>query len=307
MLVRFPIGRGRLLVCWSLKGDMNENMNTPGGADAAALEELARMAKAARAKVAARARLTGGEKVVGKVKEEVSPADYVRRLQQSKARDQKLLNKVERSRIDHSSEDWKRQVGRTYAAATVTDPFVMERVNRLRSGQGLHRTSLVMCGDLGVGKTWNAHAYIAEAIRSGAVTAGQVKWGTETNLLSKIAAGGYRRADLLEELTNARYQIYFVDEIGAGFFSNPNARHEVWYELVDHIYTHQLTFIGTTNLPVLPGKSTDSKVTLEDWVGVRAYDRMLSLVGGRTGFYVPGTVNKRPSVLNENEARHRTL
>lgn len=292
-----------------LEGAMNENMNNPGQVDGAtsdALAELVRMAEVAKAKTVARAKrsLAGGEVAGVKKRPNVTPDDYVRRLHQSKARDQSLLNRVEAARIDQSTDDWKRQVGKTYAEAKVTDPFVTDRVNRLLRGQGLHKTSLIMCGGLGVGKTWNAYAYIAEAIRTGAVTSGQVKWGTETGLLSKIASGGYRRPELLEELTNARYKIYFVDEIGAGYFSQPLSRQEVWYELVDHVYTHQLTLIGTTNLPVRKSGGTSSQVSLEDWIGVRAFDRLQSLVGGPTGFYVPGRVNRRPEVMGQNDARH---
>lgn len=267
----------------------------------AALAELVRQAEAAKARAQHRARLQGAQQSPTKQKQDVSADDYVRRLNQSKARDLHLLKQVERDRIVASSAKWKQMVGATYANATVADPFIMSRLNRLKTGVGLHLTSLILCGNMGVGKTWNAYAYVGEAIRSGAVTAGQVKMGTETGLLSKIVSGGFNKASLLEELLNPRYRIYLVDEIGAGWFSNPNQRSEIWYELVDHIYTHQLTLIGTTNLPL--GRQDASKVTLEDWVGVRAFDRMRSLVGGNPGFYVPGLENRRPQVLKENESR----
>jgi len=260
------------------------------------LARLAQEAKDARARAAKRAQRYVDGKLVDPHKEDVSPQEYLTRLQRSMKRDSVLVKDVKQERIKSSLSDWKRKVGKTFAEATTDNPQVIERVSRIGTNGG-HKTSLLFQGNLGVGKTWTAYAYINLAIASGAVTAGQIIADTETSILSKIASSGFKRSDLLEELLNPRYQIYFIDDVGQGYFSREEGRTEVWYELIDHVYSHQLTLIMTTNLPL-----TDNG--LGRWVGGRAYDRLKTLVG-KDGIMEPGKVNRRESVMEKREQEYR--
>lgn len=149
--------------------------------------------------------------------------------------------------------------------------------------------------------TWLGYAYINQAVQSGAVTPGQIVADTETAILGKISSSGFRRAELLEELFHPKYKIYFIDDVGQGYFSSEQSRKEVWYELLDHVYSHDLTLILTTNKEFVHqnGKIVGSPA-LERWIGSAAYDRLRHIVGG-DGLIIPGNVNKRPSVYENRE------
>lgn len=151
--------------------------------------------------------------------------------------------------------------------------------------------------------TWLAHAYISQAIQSGAVTPGQIVADTETAILSKISSSGFRRVELLEELLHPRYKIYFIDDVGQGYFSNEQGRKEVWYELLDHVYAHDLTLIITTNKEfMMRGGKIAGSPALENWIGVAAYDRLRHIVGS-DGVIIPGNVNRRPGVYEKREEK----
>jgi len=272
-------------------------MNTFSESDNNELAILAQEAKAARARAARKAQnYLAGSKTP--TKEDVSPEEYLARLRRSQKKDTVIVKEVREARIKDSLKDWKLKVGPTFGQATTDNPKILERVARLNNDHGRHKTSIVLSGNLGAGKTWLSYAYINLAISSGAVTSGQVIADTESAVLSRIASSGYKRPGLLEELCNPRYKIYFVDDVGQGYFSNEAGRTEVWYELIDHIYSHQLTLIITTNLEL-------NERSLGKHIGIRAFDRMKSLVGN-DGVLEPGKVNRRLGVLEKHEEEYRS-
>lgn len=236
----------------------------------------------------------------------VSPEEYNKRLIESLNRDAYLASQQKEIRIQKAMKAWQSKVGPRFAEATTENPIIVDRVKRLASENGTHKTSLVMSGQLGVGKTWLSYAFLNLAIEAGAVTAGQIIADTETAILGKISSSGFKRADLLEELFNPRYKIYFIDDVGQGYFSNEQGRREVWYELIDHVYTHDLTLIMTTNkeFKIVNGKVTGSPA-LEQWIGGAAYDRLKHIVGS-DGLIIPGNVNKRPGVYEARETNYNS-
>lgn len=227
----------------------------------------------------------------------VTPADYVTRYNRNLKRDTALVKEVKKERIEKSLIEWKGKVGKTFSEATTDIPEVINRVARIGDEYGSHKTSLVFQGRTGSGKTWQAYAYLNAALKAGKVTAGQIKFDTETALLSKIASGGFKRNELLEELLNPRFQIYFVDDVGQGYFSREDSRQEIWYELIDHVYTHQLTLLMTTNLPFTEDR-------LGSWLGFRGFDRLRTMVG-RDGVLEPSKLNRRDAVLQANEQAYQ--
>lgn len=149
--------------------------------------------------------------------------------------------------------------------------------------------------------TWLAYAYINHAVQSGVVTPGQIIADTETAILGKISSSGFRRAELLEELFHPKYKIYFIDDVGQGYFSSEQSRREVWYELLDHVYSHDLTLIITTNKEfVMRNGKLAGSPSLEHWIGPAAYDRLRHIVGS-DGVIIPGNVNRRPGVYEKRE------
>lgn len=266
---------------------MEDNLNPQQISE---LAVLAQEAKAARSRAA--------QKVTDYVehernKETVTPAEYRARLHNSMKRDQSIVQETKEQRIQMSLSNWKDKVGPTFAGATTDNPKILDRVSRLQTKSGRHKTSLVFHGNLGVGKSWSSYAFINLAIAAGAVTAAQVIADTETSVLGRISSGGYKKVDMLEELVNARNQIYFIDDVGQGFFSTEQGRTEVWFELIDHIYTHQLTLLITTNKQF-------TERSLGAWIGMRAFDRLKALVGP-DGLMEPSKVNRRESVLERQE------
>ena len=256
------------------------------------LEALAEESRAARARAAQRAQAyVNKERQIHK--ENVSPSEYLTRLNRSMMKDTVIVKEAKAARVKNSLANWKEKVGPTFAEATTDNPKINERVARLKDDQGRHKTSLILQGNLGTGKTWLSYAFINLAISSGAVTAGQILADTEISAISSTVSAGYKKAEMFEELLNPRYQIYFIDDVGQGFFNDIEKRHEVWFNLINHVYTHQLTLLITTNLAL-----TDAG--LGRHLGKRAYDRLKSLVGP-DGVMEPGKVNRREGVLEERE------
>lgn len=239
-------------------------------------------------------------RVLNKMRETVSNEEYLKRRERDRSRDMEILTKHNEKQIEKALKDWRTQVGATFANAHTDIPAILDRVKRLASKTGLHKTSLILYGrQSGSGKTWNAYSYLNHAIADGAVNPGQIISEREGGRLSKIAAGGYKRSEMMEELLNPRYKIYFIDDVGAGTFGSEPVRQAIWYELVDHIYTHQLTIIITT-------MKAPTRADLGKWIGEQAFDRLMSLVGGRDGIHESGMINKRADVLAQRESDYRS-
>ena len=270
------------------------DLNNLSDKQKAELQALMREAEAAKNRAKNQAEALMRDRVAVAQKN-VTDVEYSQRLARSLNRDKHIAEDVKQQRIEVSLKDWKRKVGATFAGATTHEPIVLDRIARLSQNKGTHKTSLVLYGNMGTGKSWTAYGFINMAIAAGVATSGQIVNDTETGVLGKITVSGYKKPELLEELLAERNKIFFIDDVGQGFFSDAQKRTEVWFELVDHIYTHQLTLLMTTNL---------APKQLETWIGPRAYDRLRTLVGN-DGFFEPSKVNRRDSVLEKNEENFR--
>lgn len=226
----------------------------------------------------------------------VTPEQYAERLKNSLRKDATLMDTVRDSNIAKEKAKWSKRVRTTFAEASSDMPVVLERVERLRVKRGLHKTSIVFSGaELGRGKTWQAYSYLNQVIASGGGTSGQIIFGTEGATIARIATSGFERAGNMRELLQESHRFFFIDDVGQGYYYKEESRHEVWFELIDHIYTQQLTLILTTNLAF-------TEQSLGKWIGFRAFDRLKSLVGD-DGFVAMSGINKREEVLRENEAK----
>ncbi len=267
----------------------------------AELQALVEETKRARVRL-----LNAPESKITRVKENIDDNEYARRLARQLQRDSVVVKKVKADRISHSLAEWRTKVGPTFAEATTDHPVILDRINRLVSGSGTHKTSLVLSGDMGVGKSWQAYSYLNLAIANGIATPGQIVADTETGVLGKITTAGYKKAEMLDELLNDRNKIWFIDDVGQGFFNDKQKQTEVWFELLDHIYTHQLTLLITTNLRVARNNFGNQASPLENWIGPRAFDRLRALVGP-DGFMEPSKINRRDAVMERQERSYRGL
>lgn len=247
----------------------------------------------------------------------VSIAEYQRRLSEEIESDRKVAGDLRRQTINGFMEQWKQRVDPRWADASSSDPKILERVKRLSTHSGLHKTSLVCAGEYGVGKTWNAYAYAAEVLKEGALAPQQIVDISEVSIVN-IASGGYEAEKRLERLLNPRHRFFIFDDVGQATFHTAEERMGVWYEIINHVYTKQLTLVLTTNLSLrIPrdpqgnfyrDRETQQEITqspLEIWLGPAAFDRLAHIVGGwKDGVLVPGQENMRDEVLRTREEEY---
>lgn len=151
--------------------------------------------------------------------------------------------------------------------------------------------------------TWLAYAYLNKLVKEGIMSPANLVASTETAVLGRIAAGGFKRAEMYEDLRNPLKKVYFIDDVGQAFFSSDPVRKEVWYELIDHIYSNDLTLIITTNKLLGTNNGHPKKDTLSDWLGDAAYDRLKHIMGPE-GLITPSGRNKRPEIFHERDVLH---
>lgn len=239
------------------------------------------------------------KKATGEIpKGKVDSAEYLRRIEANRIKDLALLGNVNKRKADAAAKEWAKKVGPTFAHAKTEIPQVAERVERHRTRQGLHKTSIIFHGNqYGRGKTWAAHAYIKSLVELGIILPGQVFFGTESATLSRIANAGFNRSEEMFEMKRDSHKVFFIDDVGQGYFFKKEHREEVWYELIDHIYTKRLTLVLTTNLEF-------NENGLGAHIGGRAFDRLRTLVGDDGAIRLSG-INKRDAIYQENEQNYR--
>ena len=236
------------------------------------------------------------------VKQPVSKEDYARKLNAHIAADASIASNHSAVRIQRELDAWHQRVGERMSNAVAENPAVAEKINRrvskIINGGPLHSNGLVFTGHLGTGKTWNAYAYIEKLIRAGVLANHEICAETEIGLLTPIALATFNRPDKMDEILHKKYKFYFIDEVGRATFKNPELRHEIWYELINHAYLHHIPVVLTTNKSTEPKnirESTTNKTyanELEAWVGDAAYDRLRYMIGS-DGAIVPSGENQR--------------
>lgn len=224
----------------------------------------------------------------------VDNSEYLRRMNEERIKDAYLLKSVKKKKASQASKEWAEKVGPTFSNADTKTPQILERIERHRTKQGLHKTSILFHGNqFGRGKTWAAYSYINELVKEGLFLPGQIFFGTESATVSRIANSGFNRSEEMLEMKRQSHRIFYIDDVGMGYFFKREHREEVWYELIDHIYTKRLTLILTTNLLF-------TEHGLGAHVGARAWDRLRTLVGDDGAIEMRG-LNKRDAIYQENE------
>lgn len=175
-----------------------------------------------------------------------------------------------------------------------------DRIQRHTSREGLNQTSVLISGTYGRGKTYVGYAYAYELIARGVLLPSQIFIGTEQALV-EIASSGYEKAERLRRLLSPQYRFYLIDDVGRGKFGAPAQRGEVWYELLNHVYSKRLTIVLTTNLIASKGAKNN---TVAAWLGEAAVDRLRHLVG-TSGNLVMSGENMRQRIGEDLEATYR--
>lgn len=230
----------------------------------------------------------------------ISKDEYQNRLIKEMRRDEEDARLLRESRLSQNIANWRNVVGERFRDAQTDNPFILKRIQRLESGN-THGASVVLSGDLGIGKTWLAYSYLNEMVKRGLYNHANIYASTETSSLATIAMSGFENSRLWEELKNPMHKVFFIDDVGQAHFTHETKRQEMWYSLIDHVYSHDLVLIMTTNkmFPVANGRISNGK-QLEKWLGEAAYDRMKHIMGPE-GLIVPSGPNKRPAVFRERE------
>lgn len=267
------------------------------------------------------------KKKVSRVRKEYSPQEYEERLKIETARTHKLVQSTTRHRIDLALDRWEEIVGPRFfgAGLEINEPKIQKRINDFAAGVGRYNSSVVLSGDLGTGKTWRAYGYAERLIRDNVLQQSNIVEGTEISVLGSIATSGYRKADKMTELLEPVHKFFLIDEVGRTKFPSVEAQHEVWYELINHIYMNDLTLVISTNLstneypkekeaPVSAQKSLAARrkwteesekepeitTALAEHIGKAAYDRLKHIVGD--GMITPEGGNKRPDLLKQKKS-----
>lgn len=230
--------------------------------------------------------------------EKIDNSEYLRRMAEERKKDAYLVTSVKKQKAAKASKEWAEKVGPTFASAETQTPQILERIERHRMKKGLHKTSILFHGQYGRGKTWAGYSYINAMVREGLLLPGQVFFGTESATISRIANSGFNRSEEMLEMKRQSHRLFFIDDVGQGYFFKKEHREEVWYELIDHIYTKRLTLILTTNLPF-------NEFGLGAYVGGRAWDRLRTLVGNDGAIEIRGG-NKRDAIFQENEDEYHS-
>lgn len=237
--------------------------------------------------------ILSGLSTTQKSRKEVSHHEYLKRMEADQAADAPIaIKKLNDQRLADVVDMQSRLPDRFKLASAVHLPEVQDRLERLRTGEGLHKTSIVFLGVVGSGKTWLSYGYVLDVIKEGIIRPQEVSITTEF-VLSAIAKSGFAKDEKMRELLNPKHKVFVLDDVGQAEFKDVSARNEVWFELIDHIYRNNLTLIMTTNLTVKGGH-------LQKYLGKAVFSRLESVTGG--DFIVPADRDRRPEVFTQMES-----
>jgi len=242
-----------------------------------------------------------------RTKQVVSNEEYQRRMIVEMKRDAADAEVQRKARIQTYIKQWRKAVGERFGSATTDNPIILDKIQRIKAGTGGHRTSLVLAGDLGIGKTWSAYAYLNEMIKQGLYNPAEIVHDTEASVLGRIASGGFKRDELFEKLCDPMHKVFFIDDVGQAHYYDEARRQSVWFELINHIYANDLILVMTTNKKFkvnTQGRFSEQN-SLMNWMGDAAFDRMRNIVGN-DGLIVPGSVNQRPQVFKDRDDKTDT-
>ena len=165
----------------------------------------------------------------------------------------------------------------TYRATTPSMTLALETCQGYADNFGEHfqaGRNLLLCGNVGNGKTHLASSIVQAVIRQHRAVA-VITTAAEIIRVFKRSMdrnAGYTEGDVINEL--ASFDLLVIDEIGA----QKGSEYElgVLHEIVDRRYQMVLPTVVVSNLPATSKQDADGKPTpsLEQYIGARALDRL---------------------------------
>lgn len=140
--------------------------------------------------------------------------------------------------------------------------------------------SFYIHGDAGSGKTYISYGILRKFIGSGYVSPSQIKIISEETIMGYALTGFEGRAKF-DELFDSKYKVYLFDNVGSKLEYNQRREIPFWEQLMEHIYSHSLVAIFTSNeepnsFAGILNESGESKFT--HIIG----DRVIKVLGTRT-------------------------
>lgn len=132
--------------------------------------------------------------------------------------------------------------------------------------------SFFLTGESGAGKSFVAYAVIRRMVGHGTVSPSQVKTVSES-VLSNWAFRGFQGQDQLSAILSSQHKLFLFDGIGTLGDHEQERVAGLWEQIIDHIYTHDLTAIFT---------SVDELDTFSAHLSPSGETKLRTLVDGRT-------------------------
>lgn len=151
--------------------------------------------------------------------------------------------------------------------------------------------SLLLVGNVGTGKTHLGSAIVQHVIREHGAQAMIVSAGQIIRMAKGSMAKGaqYTERDVLEEL--AGFDLLVIDEVGAQ--GGTEYERGLLHEVIDQRYQQVLPTVLISNLPADAGAAQAGELTLQDFIGERALDRLRQ--GGRAVRFTWGSARSEVS------------
>jgi DNA replication protein DnaC len=214
-------------------------------------------------------------------------------------RDRQILREEAEQRRAQASQAWRDSLPEKFrdAGQETLHPQVAERLERVRSGQGRHATSMLCVGPYGAGKTWLAYAYASRLVDEGHLLPQQIVHGTEVTVLEPIAYAPYGQVnDRTRALLNRRVRMILLDDVGRmAFYPRQEVQHGLFARIVNFAYEHNLILAMTTTLAL------GENGKLEEWIGSTAYERLRYMAGRAV---VVDTATRRADVTAQAEREY---
>lgn len=180
-------------------------------------------------------------------------------------------------------------------------PIVRNRLDRMRSPQGRHSTSLLVNGSLGSGKTWAGYMYVRAAVDEGLLWPQEITHGTERQLLMPLVFAPFGEKDKrIDAFLDRRKKLIFIDDVGSWTAPTLAEQHSLYYDIVNWAYGAHRTVVITTNLTLR------AEGTLIKHIGERAYARLATMIG-KEGPFFRDAGNKRAEMVKQWETEWEAL
>lgn len=153
--------------------------------------------------------------------------------------------KRERAERISNLEKWDKSLPdrwRDAKLSLITKPVVKKIQKALEEND---RRSFFLTGESGAGKTYVAYALIRRMIGHGVISTSQIKMISES-VIYNWASRGFQGQDQLTQLFNPNYKLYLFDGIGTLDEREAQKVASFWEQILDHIYTNDLTAIFTS-------------------------------------------------------------